>query len=168
MPIRFKINSQKAIECVLWILKKGESDMYNICKILFAAEKYHLNTYGRPITGDEYMAMPYGTVPYWFYDNASNNNLRGVVTNGHTLHPERGPIDGFFSKSDIKALEYGYKEYAGLPFGEVMTKNHKEPAWVKAWESRGDRQKVPIPFEDIIEDEQIREYLEPISESIVL
>jgi len=168
MPIKFKRNSQKAIECVLWIIQRGESNMYNIWKILFAAEKYHLNSYGRPITGDEYVAMEYGTVPYWLYDGVSANSLRGIVKNGNILHAERAPIDGFFSKSDIKALEHGYSEYAGLTFSEVMTKNHREPAWVKAWNSRGLQEKVTIPFDDIIEEEQIREYLEPISEAIVL
>jgi hypothetical protein len=57
MSIQFNMNTQKAIESVLWIIHNGESNMYNIWKILFSAEKYHLNKYGRPITGDKYVAM---------------------------------------------------------------------------------------------------------------
>jgi len=54
----------------------------------------------------------------------------------------------FFSKSDVKALEYGYDE-----------KNHKEQAWVNC---------APIPFEDIIDEEWLRNDLEIASHSMVI
>ncbi len=41
MAIQFKMNTQKAVESVLWLIQRGESNMYNIWKMLFAAEKYH-------------------------------------------------------------------------------------------------------------------------------
>jgi len=53
MAIKFKLNKRKAVEAVLWFIKEKKiSNMYAIWKMLFAAEKYHLNTYGRPITGE--------------------------------------------------------------------------------------------------------------------
>jgi len=30
MAIQFKLNKQKAIEAVLWLIQRGESDMYRI------------------------------------------------------------------------------------------------------------------------------------------
>ena len=45
MAIQFNINTQKAIETVLWIIQRGESNVYNVMKILYAAEKYHLNKF---------------------------------------------------------------------------------------------------------------------------
>jgi len=169
MPIGFKMNRRKAIECVLWIIRRGESNMYNICKILFAAEKYHLNTYGRPITGDEYMAMPYGTVPSWILDQIKDeNSTKPFIKYEHILVAEREPIMKFFSKSDVKALEHGYEEYAGLAFNAVEEKNHKEPAWVKNWEQRGFSKCVPIPFEDFIDEEWLRNDLETISHTMVI
>jgi len=169
MSIGFRINKNKAIESVLWILKKGESNVDNICKILFTAEKYHLNNYGRPITGDNYIAMELGTVPSWIFDQIKDDTSEKPFTkDNNALVAEREPIMKFFSKSDVKGLEHGYEEYAGLGFEAVKEKNHKEPAWIKNWELRGNKNCAPIPFEDIIENEEIREYLEPISESIVL
>lgn len=32
-------------------------------QILFAADKYHLNKYGRPVIGDYYVKREYGIVP---------------------------------------------------------------------------------------------------------
>jgi hypothetical protein len=168
MAIKFNMNKQKAIECVLWIIQRGEPNMYNIWKILFAAEKYHLNEYCRPITGDEYAAMQYGTVPSWLYKAACDGNARGFVKCGNALIKERKPITKFFSKSDIEALEHGYNEYAGLDFEAVESKNHKEPAWKKNWKKRGMLKSVPIPFEDLIEEKWLKEDLELTSSALVL
>jgi len=168
VAIQFKINSQKAIECVLWIIRKGESNMYNIWKMLFEAEKYHLNTRGRPITGDNYIAMEYGTVPSWLYEETNKGTIRGFVRYRNNLLAERDPITKFFSKSDIKALEHGYNEYAGLDFESVKEKNHKEPAWIKNYELRGSNKCAPIPFEDIIDEDWLKEDLEIAAQTMVL
>ncbi|MDR2732285.1 MAG: SocA family protein [Fibromonadaceae bacterium] len=166
------MNTQKAIECVLWLIQRGRSDsynMYNIFKMLYEAEKYHLNTYGRPITGDNYMAMEHGTVPSWIYDQTENRSARiGFLRYEKILVAERKPITKFFSKSDIKALEHGYNEYAGLSFNAVRDKNHKEPAWKKNYELRGDSKRAPIPFEDLINEDWLKEELETTSSTMVL
>jgi len=170
MAIQFKINKRKAIECVLWLIQRGEKNMYHIWKMLFAAEKYHLNTYGRPITGDTYVAMKYGTVPDWLYSEASEQLGIGFARYENSLFAERHPIMDFVSESDIEALEHGYKEYAGLSFGEVMAKNHKEPAWEKNWNKRGILEKVPIQFEDLIDEDKkwLIEDLEGVSYYMVI
>ena len=36
---------------------------YQIVKSIFFADERHLNTYGRPVTFDNYVAMPRGPVP---------------------------------------------------------------------------------------------------------
>ena len=73
-PITFAINTRKAVEALVWIIQRGKGgmDLYTAMKIVFAADKYHLNTYGCPIAGDRYVAMNYGTVPYWTYNAAKN------------------------------------------------------------------------------------------------
>jgi len=160
MAIQFKINTQKAVESVLWLIQRGESNMYNIWKMLFAAEKYHLNKYGRPITGDGYIAMKYGTVPSWLY-NQAKIYPRGIgfIRSENFLFAERPPITMLFSESDEEALEHGYNEYTGLSFGEVMAKNHKEPTWIKNYELRGNNESAPIPFEDLIDTDWLKEDL---------
>lgn len=118
--------------------------------MLFAAEKYHLNKYGRPITGETYMAMEHGTVPKWLYKKACKLMGVGFAKAGISLIAERNYIRKFFSQTDIEALEFGYKEYKNLKtFSEVEDKNHKEPAWKKAWKKRGAKKEVPIQFEEV-------------------
>ena len=169
MGIYFNMNTQKAIETVLWVVQQGEDNLYNIMKILFAAEKYHLNRYGRPITGDRYIAMPFGTVPSWIYDATKLKSQGfGFYKCENSIIAERAPVDNYFSESDKEALQFGYDEYAGKTFNEVKEKNHKEPAWVKANENYQNGGSADIAFEDIIEEDWLREELEFLAPTIVL
>lgn len=169
MSIQFNMNTQKAIESVLWVIQNGESNMYNVWKILFAAEKYHLNKYGRPITGDQYVAMEFGTVPSWLYDAAKIKRPgMGFIKNANSLIAERSPMTDHLSESDLEALNHGLNEYVGLDFKAVMDKNHEEPAWKKNYAMRGDNNSAPIPFEDIIEEDWLKEDLTHVAYSIVL
>jgi len=169
MAIQFNINPQKAIEVVLWVIQKGESNVYNVMKILYAAEKYHLNKFGRPVTGDRYVAMEYGTVPSWIY-NATNLKRSGLgfVRNDNTLTAERACDTNYLSESDIEALENGFAAYAGKTFQEVLNKNHAEIAWQRAYEKRGNNNAVDIAFEDMIEEKWLIEELTQLAPNLVI
>ena len=152
--IRFNMNVQKAIEALLWVIQRGESNIYNIMKILFAAEKYHLNAYACPITGDRFIAMKFGTVPSWTYEATKYENSFGFSKiDNNTLKANREPDLDHLSESDIEALEHGFSEYAGLSFDEVLKKNHEEKAWKRAYISRGNGNSAEIMFEDMIDEE---------------
>ena len=168
MAIEFKLNERKAVEAVLWLIQKGETSMYHIFKMLFEAEKYHVNKYERPITGDTYMAMEHGTVPKWIYTDACKKSNMDFVRSGKRLYAKRPPITNMLSESDIEALEIGYKKYAGFDFGGVRDINHEEPAWQKNWGKRGILKCVDIPFEDIVENDLLREDLKETARLTVI
>lgn len=64
MALKFPFHETKALEVLAFIAKTspGLTPLF-VSKILFFAEKWHLNRYGRPIIGDTYIAMPRGPVP---------------------------------------------------------------------------------------------------------
>jgi hypothetical protein len=161
------MNMQKAVECVLWLIEHGESNMYTIWKMLFAAEKHSLNNYGCPITGDAYYAMDYGTVPTKLYDIAKGKiQIRGFYKKGkETLVAEKRYEEGWLSDYDLISLEAGYNEYKGLGFPEIEDKNHKESCWEKNYIKDTS---VPIPFEDFIEHDWVLEDLRGVAHRMVL
>jgi hypothetical protein len=54
----------KALEVILFIAEKlGAPTLLIISKILYLADKRHLQDYGRLICGDRYIAMEFGPVP---------------------------------------------------------------------------------------------------------
>jgi hypothetical protein len=168
-PITFEFNSRKALEAILYILSKKPSvNLYNILKIIFEADKFHLNLVGRPVTGDRIIKMEFGTVPS-MVKNYLDMDYGCLVRLGIDSYPFtrtdyqikklRDPDLSYFSKSDLKALDKGIEEYINLSFSEVKDKNHLERCWLQ-----GDMNKQ-IPFEDIITNDEIRSYLKDLNES---
>ena len=154
MNIRFTLNPQKAVEALVWIIQRGETNVYNAMKILFAADKYHLNTSGRPVTGDKYVAMQFGTVPSWTY-SATKLCKPGIgfMRNENTLALEPGRVcdTDYLSGSDIEALEHGFNEYGKKNFAEVKRRNHREKAWRMARKRAPENGAPEILFEDMID-----------------
>jgi uncharacterized phage-associated protein len=159
--ITFKLNEKKAIASLVWIIQNGETDLFNAMKILFEADKHHLNTYGRPVTGDRYVAWDHGTVPYWTYyairrreGGVYRKSGEGGRRGKNALALESWVVfdDEEFSESDVISLQVGFDKYAGKGFGETETINHLEPAWKNAVARRaiGQRQ-TDILFEEMIE-----------------
>jgi hypothetical protein len=67
--IRFDFNPEKALEALIFVANERPNiSFYYIVKILYYADKDHLNRYGRPILGDRYIAMEHGPVPSVVYD----------------------------------------------------------------------------------------------------
>jgi uncharacterized phage-associated protein len=169
MAIEFKLNKIKAVEAVLWFIKKKNiNDLYSILKMVFESDKYHLNKYERPVTGDSYMAMEFGTVPKWLYNEACGNPNIDFVRSGNHLYAKRNPITSMFSESDIEALEIGYKKYKNLDFNGVKAINHREPAWKKHEKKLKFSTSINIPFEDIVEDPILREDLKETARLTVI
>jgi hypothetical protein len=174
IAVNFTPNVPKIIEALLWIVDKRPGiDVYHVMKIMFAADCYHLSRFGRPVTGDYYVAVKYGVMPHiakdiidkkpWVMRDYGIDGLP-IHREGHNLSTTRAHNPHKFSKSDLEALEYGFAEYADIPtFSAVREKNHRHPAWEKAAERQGydittekyfDKLHQIIDFADMIDDEE--------------
>src|SRR5450759_1773696 len=59
----------KALEVIIYVAKNLASpSLHSISKILYLADKRHLQHFGRLICGDRYVAMEYGPVPSAVYN----------------------------------------------------------------------------------------------------
>ena len=90
------------------------------------------------------------------------------------LYPTRDFDRLKFSKSDLEALEFGFNEYADKTFGEVLKKNHKHQAWIRAAERGGfdvsketdfSRLHVLVDFADMVDDPEVLTDLNELGES---
>ena len=142
--LRFEINEEKALEALVWLAnaKPGITAFY-VFKVLFYAEKDHLNRFGRPIVADTFIAMPNGPVPSAVYDVLKGEFAylgiaelvpQALDTAGyaHPLKPLRSPDLSKLSKSDVECLQRALDRYAHLPFGRLSEQTHREPAWAEA------------------------------------
>ncbi len=176
-PIRFRINYNKAIEVVVWLAKmKPGIDIYHVAKVLFYADKMHINKYARPITGDTYLRMPYGPVPSGVRDLITENSwltpdqLKKVrdflyidkSDNYFKLTSKREPEIDYFSKSDIECLTYCLNNYGNLSFDELYKLTHSERCYYET-ESNDKIDYALLVDDDNPARSEILEHMEEIS-----
>ncbi len=146
-PFNFNIN--KGIESILYILENGtQPTFHHVSKVLYFADKDHLERYGRFICGDSYVAMKNGPVPSGIYDLLKI--VRGdlfpsfyppqqIVDDAHQafdIHGRYGiinkrkPDTELLSESDMECLDNSIKKYGSLSFSQLTEISHD-----KAWES---------------------------------
>lgn len=155
----FSVNWPKVIEAIDKIasLKPGVTQYY-IGKILFFADREHLLDYGRPITGDRYVAMEHGPVPSAIRDilKADSDSPDELISQLH----ERVAIEQdanrqkVFSKnlqgyvhlsgSDCTYLEEAVAKYGNMTFGDLKKVSHEDPAYVDAWDKPGNNNEMNI------------------------
>lgn len=131
---------------------------HQVFKLLYFADKLHLERYGRPITGEQYIAMEHGPVPEHFY-----NVVKKVYGTGKEVPDIEADLNEL-SKSELKILDEVINDYAYLGF-RARTEISHDPAWEKAYEQAllADKKAHPIEWADIIKNlpnsEEITEYL---------
>ena len=146
--LRFQINWEKAIEAVEFLARhrKGITQYY-VGKICYFADKEHLLDYGRPVTGDRYVAMEHGPVPssirdilkkdYGVPDDVLEEFHKRVHihTDGNKQHMSSTGKKEFkhLSGSDQEYLLAALNKYGSMSFGELREISHDE-AWAEAWE----------------------------------
>ncbi|MEK7221817.1 MAG: Panacea domain-containing protein, partial [Nitrospirota bacterium] len=60
----FRFDPDKAIQAILFVARSiTGATFHQISKIIYFADKDHLQKYGRLICGDSYVAMKHGPVP---------------------------------------------------------------------------------------------------------
>lgn len=167
MTIRFKPNTRKALEVILWFAqKRSKIDFHSVLKLLFFAEKRHLNKWGRPIVGDCYYAAPYGPVAQTTYDIMRqeplaiemlqiDDGLPFKVIDRYYIQSEREPDRNWLSRSDIECLEDVWGEYGHLGFNQLTMLSHYDPAYRRAEEAGHQR----MDYADFLEGDQASDEL---------
>ncbi|MCH7936254.1 MAG: SocA family protein [Proteobacteria bacterium] len=146
MAIRFRINWQKALEALVWLAnEKPGVTFYYVVKLLFFADKAHLQKYGRPVIGDRYIAMPHGPVPTIVYNmlkqdaflapdilDATASSLEINYTGHPSIKAKRKVNMDHFSETDLECLREALEQYGDMPFSRLRKITHAEPAYIEA------------------------------------
>jgi uncharacterized phage-associated protein len=145
----FAFDPEKAIEAVLFVLPYiRQPTLHSVSKVLYQADRLHVARYGRPVTGDHYVAMRHGPVPSTTYDVLKT--LRGdartpvllpegaeaalAVENGYTVTARRRAYQEFLSPSERDCLAEAAKVHGSKSFGTLTDESH-DAAWFAASEN---------------------------------
>lgn len=162
--LRFQFNEKKAVEAITHIASQwpGITSFY-ASKVLFFAEKWHLNRYARPIVADTFIAMPNGPVPSTIY-----NFIKGeldqagdpeavvaalTISQGsyRQVTAKRVADTEQLSPSDIECLNEAIEFCRGRKFDDLSNLTHQERSWLEA------DQNGPMDYELMIDgDDDVR------------
>jgi len=143
--IIFTPNYDKLFNIVVYILLSlKQATPLRICKIVFFADKEHLNKYGRPVSGDAYRKVKNGPIPSVICDLIKQNDY---LSSGHLQMAKQlfitlnnGCIsladnavfdDNWFSDSDIEELNRAIDFCRDKKDKELSDITHRDIAWVK-------------------------------------
>jgi uncharacterized phage-associated protein len=141
--LRFAFDEKKALEGLVFVAKEwpGVTAFY-AAKVVFYADKEHMNKYGRPVFGDRYIAMDNGPVPSaiydWFKGNLDRmgdpNSIASSIDLNRdgrhvTARAARDPEMEFLSPSDVVAIRNAITYCKQHSVGELSRISHDEPAW---------------------------------------
>lgn len=146
-------DKRRAFQSVLYVANRLERrDFHKIFKVLYFADVEHLNKYGRPITGDTYIAMEFGPVPSAIYDMfkaVRGDGNQGedtpvlkndiVVRDRYYVEPIHDADTRMLSASDIEILDDALAKYGKLSWDEIVQQSH-----AYAWKHTGLNDKISI------------------------
>lgn len=165
-PIRFRINYEKCLEGIQYLAAHQPGiTQYYVGKVFFFADKAHLLDWGRPISGDRYMAMQHGPVPSTIYDILKDTSgepdeiidslLRKVsvkieANRIHVFSREIQPEFRALSRTDEEYLSASLATYGKMNFTELRKLSHQDPAYEAAWMETGlnNEMNIALWFED--------------------
>lgn len=111
-------------------------------KLYWAADRYHLRKYGRPIVRDEYWAMQFGPVASSVKDLTETSAFLSDEERAYrdkylqTIAPYKvrsiSPCDNdVFSESDIEALDFAQEKLGGKLDLVLSAFSHDFPEWAR-------------------------------------
>ncbi len=126
----------------LAIREGGKINGMKAIKLLWLADRLHLRIYGRPITFDDYYALPHGPVgtqtkdiiekSEYSYDEAiAYSDAFLTPKENHYIKSKADFIPKVFSETDREILAKIYDTFGGLDQFELRDLSHQFPEWLR-------------------------------------
>ena len=169
----FRMDVRKAVETIVYVAASAPvPDLYHLGKIIYFADKRHLEGYGSLICGDRYVAMSHGPAPSGIYgllkdvrDEREGSKHYGRCREAYAVAGRGGEhrvtalrlanLD-VLSQSEQECLDLSIRENGHLDFAALKRKSH-DAAYDRA-DLNSD-----IPLEAVIDTlpsaQDIKEYI---------
>jgi len=158
VPARFIFDADKALEAFLYVASRAKSDLYGTLKLIYVADKKHLERYGRFMFGETYAAMEWGPVPSNTYDivkyvrgdrpHCRNDSAREAFRVHDIVFELFRDADlDELSQSEMACMDEAIAEHGSRDFAGFKSLTH-DAAWRAAW-SAATGKSIPIPVESI-------------------
>lgn len=138
-PIRFPFNERKALAAATHLLVEGGGRMpyMRLLKLLYLADRASFLEYGRPITGDSYIAMKFGPVLSTVYDRIKQGEWGGRIRiDGYDAELVGVELTGPLSDADVVILDDVSRIFEKLDHWKISDLSHDLPEWIDTERNR--------------------------------
>jgi uncharacterized phage-associated protein len=165
MPFTF--SHRKATQALNFFARRagGRIRKLKALKLVYFADRYHLRRFGRPVTGDAYLAMNYGPVASATKDIAEMSDFLNKEEHAYATRFVR-PLDQYvyeskaavdesvFSESDREALAWAWTKFGRMAAFRLARLTHQYPEWQRHEKALTSEavSRAPMNYRDFLED----------------
>lgn len=167
-PMPFCFSHRKATQALNFFAQRAGRSINKMkaLKLVYFADRYHLRKYGRPVVGDEYLAMTYGPVASGTKDLAEMSDFLGEEEAHYArkfIEPSASGLayssmadvdEKVFSESDREALQFAWERFGRVEKYTLSRMTHRYPDWKKHEAALQSNvvTRVPMNYRDFLED----------------
>lgn len=147
------INLKKIENSILFFANKSNNriERMRLMKLMWLSDRLHLNKYGRLILNDRYKALPNGPIASTAL-NISQYGIPGSINvDKHYVNSLKDFEVDFFSKSDLKIMDYVWEKFQNMESFEFSEYSHKYPEWLR-FEKVLNAEHTPNAYDIVIQD----------------
>lgn len=164
----FSFSHRKATQALNFFARKAGRSINKMkaLKLVYFADRYHLRKYGRPVVGDEYVAMNYGPVASGTKDVAEMSDFLGEEEARYArkfIEPSESGLayssvadmdEKVFSESDREALRFAWDRFGRVEKYALSKLTHRYPDWKKHEAALKSKvvSRVPMNYRDFLQD----------------
>lgn len=149
----FDFDLNKAVEIIIYLARRvSEPTILRIFKLVYLAEKLHLERYGVMLCNDRYDALQYGPAPRNTYDiinEARYSDDYGFRVRERDIETLRLENSGHISEAAKHCLDEVLERFGNLSIGRLVEESH-DSAWAEAWNDSGVARRFEMPLETIV------------------
>lgn len=148
------IIEKKILNSIIFFASKSHDNSINrlkLMKLLWLADRIHLNRFGRLILKDNYNALPNGPVPSKTMDVSKQTVDSAFNVKDYHIVAKADFDSKYFSKSDIDVMELVWEKYGNMNQYELRDFSHNFPEWLR-YEKELNSKNLPNSYPIIIDD----------------
>lgn len=144
-----KADYKKVTQVINFFARSSRGNTINkmkALKLVWAADRFHLRKYGRPIIGDKYLAMEWGPVAskakdiiedtIVLVDEEKEYRAKYIKKVDSLNLKSLQEVDkDLFSQTDLESMEFAIKSFGKMNEFDLSELTHKYPEWKKFKES---------------------------------
>lgn len=166
----FRFNFEKALQAaaILLDLDGGRMERIRLLKLLYIADRELLAETGRPLTGDQAVAMPHGPVLSHVFDLIRGQSARAgewgrfIRSENHSVVLRGDPGRGDLSRLEVEKLAELTDRYRAFGEWQLSEATHEFEEWRR---NHVEGASTPIPWRDALEAQQQADRIEPAEQA---